>query len=80
MNLRSIRHFLENSGLVEYAINYIICMALDESPLSLCGKEILEGESWQDMPSCVNDLDFEMVRAKCCPQHRGLWGPWREGF
>ncbi|EIM81739.1 uncharacterized protein STEHIDRAFT_161905 [Stereum hirsutum FP-91666 SS1] len=79
-NVRSIRYFLENGGLVEYALDYIMCMALDESPLSPRGKETLEDESWQDMPSCVNDLDFEMVRAKCCPEHRGLWGPWREGF
>ncbi|EMD30885.1 hypothetical protein CERSUDRAFT_100894 [Gelatoporia subvermispora B] len=70
--------FFDKGGRVEYALNYITDVALDQSPLGDgWSDEIREDdEEWNALPKCTNDLAFVMARQQLGLDPSQKWGPY----
>lgn len=80
-DVQGAQFYFRKGGRVEYALDHIMHTAMEQSKL---GDETFEelhdsDDGWMDLPECVNDLDFELVRRKLGLSDKQQWGPYRCG-
>ncbi|KAJ7187765.1 hypothetical protein C8R46DRAFT_1052489 [Mycena filopes] len=70
------RFFFQNGGRTEFAFDAITQGAKDAS--SLCDNTMTDtfGDDWASLPTCANDLEFQLVREMLGLHIDGEWGPY----
>jgi hypothetical protein len=84
---QALHFYLNKGGRVEFALDCITHAAKEQSPLGDGSFEDLWDDEdsgsdlgWKEMPTCRNDLEFELVRARLGLDPRRMWGPYRSSF
>ncbi|KAK7057699.1 ankyrin repeat family protein [Favolaschia claudopus] len=74
------QYFFKRGGRIEHAFDSITNNAEDQSELGddTFWEYFGEDEAWLSLPTCANDLEFELVRKMIGLDARQQWGPYRK--
>lgn len=75
---RNSQFFFRNGGQIEYAFDSITHCAREQSSLGddTFWETFGDDEDWLSLPTCANDLEFQLVRGMIGLDRCRQWGPY----
>ncbi|KAF7362384.1 Ankyrin repeat family protein [Mycena venus] len=79
---RSTEFFFQKGGRIEYAFDSITHCAQEQSPLGddTFSETFGDYKDWVILPTCANDLEFQLVRTMIGLDRSQRWGPYHDSY